>query len=415
MDEVELLARYALSVAIGLLIGVERERSATSKAGLRTFALIALAGTLAAQLAALAGLPWLVAPPLFAISAALIFAYNAPPSEEGDRGMTTVLAAVVCYLLGALMWHGASELAVALGLATTALLYFKTELHGFSRDLTRQDVVSFLQFAAITFVVLPVLPDAGYGPYGALNPYRIWLMVVLVSGMSLAGYVALRTVGGRHGPWLVGLLGGVASSTATTLAFARHARAQEQVTHVAAIVILLANLTVLLRIATVTMILLPSLVPHLAPILGGGLGFGLAYLVWYRQRHAERATEPAIAMRNPAEAGVALGFGLLFAVVLLASAWLNDVAGAFGVYGVAVASGLTDVDAITLSTLRLVDNAALAAREGCNAILAAYAANLVFKLGLARTVGGAHLARDVGPGFLAVGAGLLAGWGWGAV
>jgi uncharacterized membrane protein (DUF4010 family) len=410
VDEGDLLTRYGLSIALGLLIGAERERIVSGKAGLRTFALIALAGTLAAHLATLMAVAWFSALPLLAIVAALIVAYNAPPATDDDRGMTTVVAAVICYGIGVLTWWDQTELAVALGLATTALLYFKSELHGFSQNLSRQDVVSFMQFAAITFVVLPVLPDEPFGPFGALNPFRIWLMVVLVSGLSLAGYVALRVAGPRHGPLLVGALGGVASSTATTLAFARHAARAPEVGSAAAVVILVANLMVLVRIALVTTLLAPGFARGMVPVLASGLLLGLAYLVWYYRRRAADPAQPDIAMRNPAEVGVALGFGALFAGVLLASAWLNSVVGEFGVYGVALVSGLTDVDAITLSTLRLVDEQQLIAAAARTAILLALLSNLGFKLGLAFSIGGLRLGREVGAGFLAVALGLGAGW-----
>ena len=169
--------------------------------------------------------------------------------ESEDPGTTTIAAVVVCYGLGALVWFGMEQLAVTLAILTTALLYFKPELRGVSRSLTRLDLVSILQFAVLSFVILPILPDQDYGPYNVLNPYQIWWMVVLISGLSLAGYAALRIVGQRHGTLLTGLFGGIASSTATTLAFSRHGRDNPHLTGMAALIILLANWVVLVRLS----------------------------------------------------------------------------------------------------------------------------------------------------------------------
>ena len=134
-------------------------------------------------------------------------------------GTTTILAALLCYGLGVMTWYGQSQLAVAIGITATALLQFKTELHGFSEKLSRQDVTSILQFGVLTFIILPLLPDRGYGPHDALNPYHIWLMVVLVSGVNLVGYLTLRLVAARQSVRLAGVAGGLVSSTATTLVY----------------------------------------------------------------------------------------------------------------------------------------------------------------------------------------------------
>ena len=216
---IEALPQFLTSLAIGLLIGLERERNPSAKAGLRTFALVALFGTLAAMLSSKTGSAWLLVAGLCIIGVMIIAAYFNSPSEEQDPGTTTVAALLLCYTLGALVWYGQSRLAIMLAVTTTTLLYFKPELRGMTQRLTRRDLVSILQFLVLTFIILPILPNQNYGPYGAFNPYQAWMMVVLISGLSLAGYVALHwTTDHRYGAPLLGFLGGLVSSTATTLA-----------------------------------------------------------------------------------------------------------------------------------------------------------------------------------------------------
>lgn len=406
--ELEPLALFLTSMGLGLLIGLERERSPAAKAGLRTFTLVALAGTLGAMLSEQTGAPWILGAGLIILGGMMVAAYFRVP-QEADPGTTTVAAIVVCYGLGALVWYRHTQLAVALAVTTTVLLYFKAELRGVTQHLTRQDLVSFLQFAVLSLVILPVLPDRGYGPYAALNPYQIWWMVVLISGLSLAGYAALRLAGERQGALLTGLFGGVASSTATTLTFARHARRRPELLSVAALVILTANWVVLVRLSLLVGVVAPALLPQAARMLGLAALFGVPLLYW-RWRHLQSQELPELSLSNPTEIRAALGFGALYAGVLFAAAWLSDWAGSQGVYAVALASGLTDVDAITLSSLRLFGLTTLSGEETLTAILLALLANVAFKAGLSVVIGGGRLALSTLPGFAAVAMGALAGW-----
>jgi len=209
--ELAALPHFLTSLAIGLLIGLERERSPGSRAGLRTFALVALFGTLAAMLSEEANMPWLLLGGLLIVGLMTIAAYSRAKDDSADPGTTTVAAILVCYGLGAAVWYGNDTLAIMLAIITTVLLYFKTELHGITEKLSRRDLISILQFAVLTFIILPILPDKNYGPYEAIDPYQIWLMVVLISGVSLAGYVALQFIGPRHSA-VLGLFGGLVSS-----------------------------------------------------------------------------------------------------------------------------------------------------------------------------------------------------------
>lgn len=403
--ELAALPHFVTSLAIGLLIGLERERSPGSRAGLRTFALVALFGTLAAMLSEEANMPWLLLGGLLIVGLMTIAAYFRAKDDSVDPGTTTVAAILVCYGLGAVVWYGNDTLAIMLAIITTVLLYFKTELHGITQKLSRRDLISVLQFAVLTFIILPILPDKNYGPYEAINPYQIWLMVVLISGVSLAGYVALQLIGQRHGA-VLGLFGGLVSSTATTLVYARRSAESQNFIPLAVVVILIANLTVLIRLAIVSAVASPSILPQLLPILGSGfvLGSGATVYWWYQLNQQNELPVPEI--KNPAEIRTAATFGLIYGIVLFFAAWLSDIAGSRGLYAVALISGLTDVDAITLSSLRLYELGKLEATETVTAISLGILSNIGFKLGLIFFISNSLLAKQCISGMFATAGGI---------
>ena len=404
--ELEYLPRFITSLAVGLLIGLERERSPAAKAGLRTFALVALFGTAAAMLSEETATPWLLTGGLLVIGLMIIAAYLREREGSADPGTTTVAAIVLCYGLGAMIWHGFSTLAVMLAIVTTILLYFKSELRGITQKLSRRDLTSMLQFAVLSFIILPILPDRNFGPYDALNARQIWLMVVLISGVSLAGYVALRFVGQRYGVALLGVFGGLASSTATTLVYARHSKGNEGLSRLAVVVILLANLVVLVRLAIVSAVVSPAILPQLLPVLGSGLVLGLAAAAYGWRQLSRQSEVPIPEVSNPTELRTAVGFGVLYAVVLFFAAWLSSIAGSGGLYVVALVSGLTDVDAITLSSLRLFGLGKLQAFDAVTAIGLGIMSNIGFKLGLVFFIGGPLLAKRCAVGMLVTAAGI---------
>lgn len=405
----EYLPALLASLGIGLLIGLERERNPASRAGLRTFGLVAVLGTVCALIAERTGSPWIIAVGLLIVGGMMIAAYHSHPDER-DPGTTSVIAILLCFCYGAMIWLGYRTPAVMMAIITTALLYFKPELQNLSKNLTRRDLISMLQFGVLSLVILPILPDRDLGPYAALNPSQIWWMVVLVSGVSLSGYAALRYFGQKHGAPLLGVLGGLASSTATTLIFSRHARTEPLLASLALVVILIANLIVPVRLGVVTAIVQPGVLPALLPVLGGGLLVGLCVVALAWRGLSSKSELPELELRNPTEIRTAVSFGLIYALVLVLSAALSDYAGNKGVYAVALISGLTDVDAITLSSLRLYGMQKLDGGETVTAILIAMLANLGFKLGIIAVVGGRKLAGAALLGFLGVAAGCLGGW-----
>jgi uncharacterized membrane protein (DUF4010 family) len=397
----------AASLGIGLLIGLERERNPVAKAGLRTFALVALLGWLAQTIGAWGGGHWIVAMGLAAVAGMLIAAHARDEPRE-DPGTTTVAAAAVCYCLGALAATGEPKLAVAIGIGVTALLYFKPELEGMSAALSRQDLLSILQFAILTFVVLPILPDRGMGPYETLNPHHVWLMVVLISGVGLASYIAQRVAGERRGALLTGLLGGLVSSTATTILYARRSAESESMARISLAVVLLANLVPLARVLAIAAVVAPAIVVALAAPLATALACGIAATAILMRHLKPAGALPAAPARNPMEISVSLQFAALYAVVLVASAWLSDVAGTAGVYASSFAVGLGDIDPPVLAGLRQFLDGRIAPRVAVLAISLAFVANAAFKLGVIAWFGGRGFAlKAAGPMLASLAGGAL--------
>jgi len=408
-EELHVPLQFLTSLAIGLLIGLERQRNPIAKAGLRTCALVALFGTVCGLLAQSTATAWIIAAGMVLTGAMIIAAYAGETLPEGESGTTTVIAVLLCYGFGVMVWYGHTQHAVGLAVAATALLHFKIELHGLSDRLAPGDITSMLQFAVLTFILLPLLPNRGYGPYQALNPYHLWLMVVLISGVSLAGYLALRLAGTRRSLTLIGALGGLVSSTATTLVYARHSAVRREMIPLAAAVIAIANLTVLLRLAVIGGIAAPEALPQLLPVLGAGMACGLLPVRWQSRAAAGNGEVTLPEVKNPTQLRVAAGFGLVYGGVLFGAAWLSHVWGSSGLYAMAAASGIADVDAISLSSLQLFNTGKIEASSAVTAIVIAYVSNNIFKVAIAFTAGGAELAQRCAPAFSASTAGLLLG------
>ncbi|MCB9846562.1 MAG: MgtC/SapB family protein [Phycisphaeraceae bacterium] len=383
-----------LALALGLLVGMQRQRRADGEAlaGVRTFALITVLGALGGLLVPAAG-GWLVGAGLIGVASLAIMAnvLRARQEPEAPYGLTTEIAMLVMYGVGASLALGQREPAVALGVAVAILLQLKPRLHALAARLTDQDATAILRFALITFIVLPVLPDETYGPYDVLNPHRIWLMVVLVVGLSLAGYIAFRIMGARKGSLISGLLGGLISSTATTASNARLARSAPDASGAALSIILIATAVMYGRVITEITLVAPTHTAALiAPVAAaGGVCALLGLLAWWLIGR-EGGTMPA--PRNPAELRPALIFGALYAAIIFIVAFARDQFGQAGIYGAAAISGLTDMDAITLGSSRLVERGRLEPGDAWRAILIASVSNLVFKAGIVFWLGSRALA-----------------------
>lgn len=397
----------AAALAIGAVIGLERgwQRREVEEggrvAGLRTFILIGLAGGITGAVGVrLDGLP--VAVGLGALAGLLMLGYRRRLRVDADRGITTDVAALVTFLLGVLASVDSPLLAVAGGVVTAAVLGFKPPLHALLRRVDGAELRAILQLALITVVVLPLLPDQGYGPWQTLNPRTLWIMVVLISGIGFVGHFAVRLAGARRGILFTGLFAGLASSTALTLTLSRAARGQPVYQPVFAAAVVMASTTmfprILVLVGAIRPEMLAGLIPPVALMTGVGalVSLGLAYGA--RSVAGESAQTP---MQQPFELATALRFALLLAAVMLAGEALRRYAGDAGIYALALVSGLTDVDAITLSLSGM-------AADGLNTTVAergiviAAMANTAVKMGLAMVIGRGRMGALVGAGLGAV-------------
>ena len=405
-----LFYRFGAALAIGVSIGLQREYAYGGPeeelfAGVRTFALIALLGATGALIADELGSPWGFVGVVLPLGGLLIVAHFVSAWQHGGAGMTTEMATLLALAAGALCYWDYLALAAAVGVATTALLSLKPEMHAFAQQITRKDIYATLQFAVITVIVLPVLPNREFGPppLDVLNPYEIWLMVVLISGISFLGYVMIKLVGPRQGISLTGILGGIVSSTPVTLSFAQRSQEEKSLGKSLALAIIIAwamtFLRVLVEVATLNRALLGALWPPLVAASTAGLGYG-GYL-YLSQRPPEEAEE--VAFSNPFELGAALKFGLLFAVVLLISKAASLYAGDVGVYLSSFIAGLPDADAVTLSMAQLSGvRGGLSVRTGARAIVIGAMANTLAKGGIVLVTGSPQLRRAILPGVLLI-------------
>jgi uncharacterized membrane protein (DUF4010 family) len=400
-------AAFAIALFIGALVGLERElrqdeeiergeRAQRGIGGLRTFILFAQAGAIAAWLSHVLATP-VVFVGVGALVAAIVLAgYLATSRQEGQLGLTTEVAAIVTYLLGGTVVFGYAELAVALAIATSAVLAFKKPLHGAVERIGREDLYAGLKLLIATFIVLPVLPNRALDPWGALNPWQMWWLVILISGLSLVGYGATRWLGAGHGIPLTGLLGGLASSTAVTLELSRRSAEQSgaRLADALAAGILLAWATMFARIGVLVAAVNAPLLRPLALPLGVGLVVTAGFAAWHHQRgHAASGAVDEVPLTNPFSLTSAIRFALLFAVVLLAVRLVETYLPASGLYAVAALAGVTDVDAITLSVAQ--PGGATGAAAAVASIAIAAASNTAVKCGMTFALGAPALARRI--------------------
>lgn len=397
-NDIETLLRLGLALAIGFLIGIERgwrqreEAEGERAAGLRTFTLIGLSGGVFALLGHAFG-DLAFAAGFAAVAATVVLFRWRETQRGGGFGATTAVAALLTFGLGAYATVGDRSAAAAAAVAMAGILAAKGWLHAWLRALKWEELRAALILAAMSLVVLPVLPDEGYGPYGALNPRDLWLMTIAIAAVSFVGYVALKVFGTRCGPLIVGVAGGVVSSTVTTLDLARRARRTEAMAPLLAGA-LASSATMFARVLIVVALFGASLLPRVAPPLVGALAVLVLSAVafaqpWKRPSPADgKSGSPPVT--NPFEFRSVAGFALLLAAITFLSAWLTHEFGAAGGVVLAAIAGIADVDAIVLSMTRLAGGEE--ASTATLAILAAVGVNSISKSVLAFTAGG----RDFG-------------------
>ena len=404
--------QLAVSLGLGLLLGLERERKGSSIAGIRTFPFISLFGTICAQVGQASG-GWVVAAGLLALAAVVITANFAKmKAGESDPGMTTEVAALLLYVLGAFVVVGSMLVAVVIGGVMTLLLHHKKTLHEFAAAVGEKDMRAIMQFVLLSLIILPVLPNQDFGPYGVWNPFKLWLMVVLIVGISLCGYVAYKLFGARAGTLLGGVIGGLISSTATTVSLTRRAASQVSLASLAALVIMIAACMSLARVVVEIAVVAPGKVAVLAPpivVMLAACCLIAAGMFFVSRDQRTKMPEQS----NPTELKSALVFGGLYAVVLLAVAVAKDHFGSAGLYAVGVISGFTDMDAITLSTAQLANSSSIDPATAWRTILIAGMANFVFKFAVVAWLGPRALTLRIAAAFgltLASGGAIL--WLW---
>ena len=411
--ESNLIVQLAIAVALGLLVGLQRERVDKTVAGIRTFAIIGMFGVFAGVVGAEVG-DWVIAAGLLSLAVLTAMA-NMLGERAGERdpGMTTEVAILVMFSIGVALTRGfVLESIVAAGVLAL-ILHWKAPLHAFAERIGQDEFAALMRLVLIGLIVLPALPNRRFGPYEVLNPFEIWLMVVLIVGISMAGYVAFRLFGPRTGAIAAGVFGGMISSTATTVSYARRSATAPERSSAAALVIVLASTVVFIRVLVEVAVVAPGVFAVTAGPLGAMLGVMIlvsAGLYVFGIGSHELEVED---QKPPSELTAAVVFGLLYAVVLVAIAFAEDRLGQRGLYAVAALSGLTDLDAITLSTANLMQAGQLDLATGWRMILIGGLSNIVFKGGVVLLLGSRVLRGRIALAFGAAllgGAGILALW-----
>lgn len=411
MDTV--LQSLIVSASLGALIGLIRqwgEQQDSDKgdlhfAGLRTFILWALLGYTSAFVSGE------YYPMAFIAAMALvglhILLHGVGSQKYTAIGLTTGAAALITFFLGALVYWDRLAFAVMLAALTMIVLGIKQFSHAWTRRFTPEDIRSTLQFAAVTGVILPLVPDQGYGPYGALNPYNLWWMVVLISGLGFVGYLLMRAFGARAGVILTGLIGGLASSTATTLAFSRESKEFPGLSKSFALAIVMACTIMLGRVLIILSVIYPRFLYELwLPMTIMALP-GIIYTMIIHFFFKNEKTEMDLPdLKNPLGLSIAIKFGLIYGLISILVKIFTQTDLTEGLLLLSFVSGLTDMDAIALSITHNLKDQSVAIRLATQAVILAAVANTVLKAGLAIGLGSAALRKQV---CIALGATVLAG------
>lgn len=411
------LITLGIAFGLGMLIGLQRQHTDNKMAGVRTFTLIAIMGVIAGFLTRDYDNPFLL--PTFGLAlAALLVVANViklKKFDDPDVGQTTEVAALLMFAIGAYLVLGSQVVGVIVGGAMAVLLYIKEHLHSFIENLKDKDLAAIMTFAGISLVILPILPNETYGPLDVLNPQNIWLMVTLIVGISVIGYFIYKFVGKKVGVISNGVLGGLISSTATTVSYARKTAKTKNINKLAAFVITAASTVALARVMIEIAVVIPEKLPQIIlPLMVefiamAGLCVALFYFINKDTDNEGAMPEP----KNPAQFKSALIFGLLYGAILLAVAFTKREFGNEGLYIVSIISGLTDVDAITLSLSQLMKSGSLETNSGWRLILLASLSNLVFKGIMVMTLGTKSLSKWIAISFgISIAMGILLIWLW---
>ncbi|WP_445682440.1 MgtC/SapB family protein [Radicibacter daui] len=400
MSSFDQMQRLGVALAIGLLVGLvrgwqDRDQAESQRvAGLRTYALSALMGGVSGVLTPLTT-PLMVPLALAAYCAAMLVFFRLQAIAQENFSVTGLVAGLLTFVLGAYAVLGELEVAVAAAVASMVLLALRQPLHAWVQRISWIELRAVIILLAMSFLLLPLLPDRTFDPWQAINPAQIWLLAIIIAGISFVGYVAIRLMGENAGVLAASLAGGLASSTATTVTFSRMAKESPQAAPLLAGGILMAGATMFVRVLIVASVVNQSLLtPLLAPLLAPALIMALAG-GWLLRRRAGREKPADIQLSNPFDLGTALKLAGLIALISLLSRLLNTWLGGGGVLALAAISGLADVDAITLSLSRMPAGD-IAQATVVAGIAIVCAVNTLTKAGLAWTLGGRRLGIITG-------------------
>lgn len=393
--------RFAVAILIGALIGLEREfvqqrAGEEDFAGIRTFTLMSLLGAIGAYLAEDYGLlPFILA--YIGIILLVWASYLGEIVRKHEEGITTEVAAISVPLLGALVVWGEFELASALGVIIALVLALKPTLRNLTSRMSAGDLRAILEFLLITAVVLPLLPNSNFGPFNVINPYQIWLLVILVSGIGFFGYMLIKILGAEQGVGVTGLLGGLVSSTATTVSFSGRSKGNPELSSILAQGILLTSSVMFPRIMIeVAIVYTPLLrviaIPMVAMLC---VNLGLVFFLRRRRNIRDHEERKPVEVSNPLRLPTAITFVLAFVVALIVVQWANEAFGEAGVYVASAISGVTDVDAITLSVSELASNSQLQPQVAGFAVVLAALVNTVAKAVMAWSLGSNELRKTI--------------------
>ncbi len=405
MNEFEILTRLLLALALGTIVGIEREKFAKKYdtmafGGIRTFMFISLLGALGAIIS-LEYFNWFILPIFFGVIMFICISYYFAVKLTNGKsiGITGELAVLITFIIGFLSATNHVLVAIAIAIITTTFLYLKIWLHGFLKGISEVEIYSSLIFGILAFVILPFLPNQTYGPYDVFNPYKIWLMIVFISGMNFIGYILIRLFDSKKGIVLAGFLGGIVSSTAVTISFSGKSKEEKNALIVKLLLfgVLIANTIMIIRVlievfvinpALLKVVMIPLLVMALVALLCS------AYLWFTRDKTIiEQKTE--LANESPLNVGTALKFGALFGIVLIIIKIAQIYFGQTGMYVASIISGLVDVDAIVLSVASMAGTD-ISLQVAATAITLGVMSNMLVKVVYASLFGSKKFRKDLG-------------------
>jgi len=395
-----LIKSLLIAVILGFIIGLQRtmsniyysrgeQKDSYFVAGSRTFALIALLGFLSGWLTKSA--PNIVSVVAFLVIGLIVLSYYLKATLYRNMGMTTQVAAIITYLLGLMVYLHLEQYAIFIGILMIILLEIKPRLQKIEQNITPADLNASILLLAMTFLLLPILPDEMIGPYKLFNPYKTWLMAVIIAAISFVGYIAIKILGNKRGVLLTGLFGGLVSSTAVSISLSQMYTTQKEYLNNFSAGIAMACTLMYIRVLFEAFVInqkvaLVLLLPYTAASLSGLL------FVYILYKHSKIDTainlEDTDIAKNPLQLSEAIKFGLLFGIIYGAINMVENHYGDIGVYIVSTLSGITDVDAITLSLSQLASDQKLTFQTSAAGIVIASAMNSLVKLGIVFWMGG---------------------------